>query len=142
MPARPAQQPPFQPVAPIQLVMPLCSKPAFVDVPRATARWRARPAQLLGSRRPRPAIAPEGWNAANLDCMFPGMVVIPAGMSLVNVTGPDGTKSVWAAAVSPRHAVAAVRQLIPAYHVAELSNKCLPTDTSPGLCRGDVRRIE
>jgi hypothetical protein len=74
--------------------------------------------------------------------MFPGMVVIPAGMPLVEVIAPDGTKSVWAAAVSPSHAVAAVRQLIPADHVAELSNKRLPTDMLPWVRRGDVRRIE
>ena len=67
---------------------------------------------------------------------------IPVGMPLVEVTAPDGTKSVWAAAVSPRHAVAAVKQLIPADHVAELLDKRVPSDTVPWVRRGDVRRIE
>jgi hypothetical protein len=134
MPARPAQQPPFQPVAPIRL-------PAFVDVPRARGDERGRHSYWLPAGRALQLRLKAG-NSANLDCMFPGMVVIPAGMPLVDVTAPDGTKSVWAAAVSLRHAVAAVRQLIPADHVAELSNKRLPTDMLPWARRGDVRRIE
>jgi hypothetical protein len=86
----------------------------------------------------------DDWKPGESCGMFLGMVTIriPAGMPLVEVTAPDGTKSVWAAAVSPRHAVAAVKQLIPADHVAELLDKRVPSDTVPWVRRGDVRRIE
>jgi hypothetical protein len=45
---------------------------------------------------------------------------------MVEVAAPDGTKSLWAAAVAPGAAVTAVKKMIPPNHVAKLSNQWLP----------------
>jgi hypothetical protein len=61
----------------------------------------------------------------------------------VEVTAPDGTKSLWVVALSHSEAVAAVRRVIPPDHTAELSIQSLRN--SPKLERlrpGEVRKIE
>jgi hypothetical protein len=63
-------------------------------------------------------------------------------MSTVEVTAPDGTKSLWAAALPHREAVAAVRRVIPPDHIAELSLRRLPRSKMEGLCPGAVRKID
>jgi hypothetical protein len=67
-------------------------------------------------------------------------VLIP----VVEVTAPDGTKSLWAAfAVSHREALAAVKEMIPADHTAELSLRRLPRSQKvEGLHPGEVCRLD
>ena len=55
---------------------------------------------------------------------------------MVEVTAPDGTKSLWAAAVAPSAAVEAVKKMITPDHIATLSSQRLPigpqTEGIPG----------
>jgi hypothetical protein len=61
---------------------------------------------------------------------------------MVEVTAPDGRKSLWVAAVAKANAVAAVKQVIPTSYVVALSQRRLTlTRKSQVLRRGDVRRI-
>ena len=72
-----------------------------------------------------------------------GMRSVRAGMPMVEVTAPDGTKSAWAAAVAPSAAVEAVKKMIPPDHVATLSNQRLPIGPqTEGMRRGEVRKVE
>jgi hypothetical protein len=65
------------------------------------------------------------------------------GIPIVQVTAPDGNKSLWAAAVARDNAVAAVAEVIPANHVATLSRHRLTLNRSlDGLRPGEVRRIK
>jgi hypothetical protein len=65
------------------------------------------------------------------------------GIPIVQVTAPDGSKSLWAAAVARDNAVAAVAEVIPANHVATLSRHRLTLNRSlDGLRPGEVRRIK
>jgi hypothetical protein len=63
---------------------------------------------------------------------------------IVEVTAPDGTKSLWAAVSIPhKDAVAAVKDKIPANHAAELSMRRLPQGLKiDGARKGEVIRIE
>jgi hypothetical protein len=62
---------------------------------------------------------------------------------MVQVTAPDGSKSLWIAAVEHARAVAAVKEVIPANHVAALSGRRLTlTRKSDVLRRGEVRRVK
>ena len=62
---------------------------------------------------------------------------------IVEVTAPDGRKSLWAAAVPPDDAVAAVTEVIPANHIAALSGHRLTLNRGLGGFRpGEVRRIK
>jgi hypothetical protein len=61
---------------------------------------------------------------------------------IVEVTAPDGSKSLWVAAVARDHAVAAVAEVIPANHVATLSRHRLTLNRRLGLRPGEVRRIK
>jgi hypothetical protein len=62
---------------------------------------------------------------------------------MVQVTAPDGSKSLWIAAVEHARAVAAVKEVIPANHVAELSDRRLTlTRNSDVLRRGEVRKVK
>ena len=63
---------------------------------------------------------------------------------VVEVTAPDGTKSLWAAfAVSHREALAAVKEMIPADHTAELSlRRLLRSQKVEGLRPGEVCRLD
>ena len=62
---------------------------------------------------------------------------------IVEVTAPDGSKSLWAAAVARDDAVAAVAEVIPANHVATLSTHRLTLNRRLGGLRpGEVRRIK
>ena len=70
------------------------------------------------------------------------MRTISAELPLVEVTAPDGTKSLWVAAVASENAVAAVAKVIPANHVAILSGRRLTLNRrSVGLRPGEVRRV-
>jgi hypothetical protein len=61
---------------------------------------------------------------------------------IVEVTAPDGSKSLWVAAVAKARAVAAVKAVIPANHVAALSKRRLTlTRKSDGLRPGEVRKV-
>jgi hypothetical protein len=61
---------------------------------------------------------------------------------IVEVTAPDGSKSLWAAAVARYDAVAALAKVIPANHVATLSRHRLTLSRrSDGFRPGEVRRI-
>ena len=61
---------------------------------------------------------------------------------VVEVTAPDGSWSLWAAAVVPESAVAAVAMLIPASHVATLSKRRITLSRkSDALRSGEVRRV-
>jgi hypothetical protein len=72
-----------------------------------------------------------------------GMRNALTGMPMVEVTAPDGSKSVWAAAVAPSAAVRAVNKMIPPNHVARLLDQRLPiSPQTEGMRRGDVRKVE
>jgi hypothetical protein len=62
---------------------------------------------------------------------------------IVEVTAPDGQKSLWVAAVARANAVAAVKQVIPTNYIPVLSERRLTlTRKSEVLRRGEVRRIK
>jgi hypothetical protein len=62
---------------------------------------------------------------------------------IVEVTAPDGSKSLWVAAVARNSAVAAVAKVIPANHVATLSRLRLTLHRRiDGLRPGEVRKIK
>ena len=62
---------------------------------------------------------------------------------IVEVTAPDGSKSLWVAAVARDNAVAAVAKEIPANHIPTLSRHRLTLNRrSPSLQPGEVRRIK
>jgi hypothetical protein len=62
---------------------------------------------------------------------------------LVEVTAPDGGKSLWVAAVAKADAVAAVEGAIPANYVATLSERRLTLTRKSDLLRpGEVRRVK
>jgi hypothetical protein len=63
---------------------------------------------------------------------------------IVEVTAPDGTKSLWAAIAIPhKEAVAAVKKRIPPSHAAELSVRKFPFGLKlDGAHPGEVIRIE
>jgi hypothetical protein len=72
-----------------------------------------------------------------------GMANVRTAMPIVEVTAPDGGKSLWAAAVAHRDAVAAVKAMIPVDHVAVLSNQLLPRSPKlEGFRWGEVRQVE
>jgi hypothetical protein len=60
-------------------------------------------------------------------------------ISAVEVIAPDGAKSHWVVALPHSAAVAAVRQVIPTDHTAELSIRRF---TGERLRSGEVREIE
>ena len=62
---------------------------------------------------------------------------------MVEVTAPDGQKSLWIAAVAKANAVAAVKQVVPPNYGAALSERRLMiTRKSEMLWRGEVRRVK
>jgi hypothetical protein len=64
-------------------------------------------------------------------------------MPMVEVVTPDGQKELWAAATGHSHAVDAVRNAIPANHVATLTSRRLPhSPKMEGFHYGEVRRVE
>jgi hypothetical protein len=71
-----------------------------------------------------------------------GMPSVDDKIPIVEVIAPDGSKSLWAAAVAPESAVAVVAMLVPASHVATLSGHRLTLSRrSPELRAGEVRRV-
>ena len=65
------------------------------------------------------------------------------GMPMVEVVAPDGSKSLWAAAVTHDDAVAAVKKAIPADHVAKLSNRRITLNhRMEGLRLGQVCKVK
>ena len=61
---------------------------------------------------------------------------------MVEVTAPDGRRSLWVAAVEPPDAVAAVVRVIPANHIAKLSQRRLSLGRKTDELRhGEVRRV-
>jgi hypothetical protein len=61
---------------------------------------------------------------------------------VVEVTAPDGSKSLWAAAVPHDAALAAVQVVIPANQVATLSKLQLTLSPRYGFRPGEVRRFK
>jgi len=62
---------------------------------------------------------------------------------MVEVTAPNGSKSLWAAAVAPGSAVDAVKKMIPPNYVAILIDRRLPIGPQiEGMRRGEVRKVE
>jgi hypothetical protein len=62
---------------------------------------------------------------------------------LVEVVAPDGSRSLWAAAVAKEKAVEAVKQVIPPNYVAALSRRRLTiTRKAEMLRRGEIRRVK
>ena len=70
------------------------------------------------------------------------MASVTTKIPVVEVTAPDGRRSLWAAAAAPENAVAAVVTVIPAGHVATLTKLRLTLSRkSDELRPGEVRRI-
>jgi hypothetical protein len=68
---------------------------------------------------------------------------IYAATPMVEVIAPDGTKSLWAAAIAHVDAVELVKNEIPTGHTATLSNRRLTLDHRlEGLRWGEARRVE
>jgi hypothetical protein len=65
------------------------------------------------------------------------------GAAIVEVTAPDGSRELWAAAVEHSKAVAAVQPLLPPGYVAKLSNqKHQRTSRTMGFRYGEVRKVQ
>ena len=80
--------------------------------------------------------------AARLAAHIPKMHNVRTKIPMVEVTAPDGGKSLWVAAVAKADAVAAVEGVIPANYVAALSRRRLTiTRKSDVLRPGEVRRV-
>jgi hypothetical protein len=63
----------------------------------------------------------------------------PSGIPLIEVIAPDGSKSLWAAAVGRKIAV----KIVQSDHIAKFSGHRLPVDPAlAGIRRGDVRKVE
>jgi hypothetical protein len=63
-------------------------------------------------------------------------------MPLVEVTGPDGYRELWAVASSYNEAVGIVQKLVPQGFTATPSTRRLPAgEKIEGLCWGEARRI-
>jgi hypothetical protein len=60
-------------------------------------------------------------------------------ISTVEVTSPDGTKSLWVAALPHIEAIAAVRKVISPAHIAELS---IIRPQMKGFHRGELRKVD
>jgi hypothetical protein len=64
-------------------------------------------------------------------------------IATVEVTAPDGTKTLWVAGLPHSEAVAAVKQVIPASHRAQLSFISLSrSPMATDLCRGEIRYVD
>jgi hypothetical protein len=62
---------------------------------------------------------------------------------VVEVTAPDGQKSLWVAVVADANAVAAVKQVIPPNYVAALLRQRLTISRRADILRpGEVRRVK
>ena len=73
---------------------------------------------------------------------IPKMSNVRKKIPIVEVTAPDGSKSLWVAAVAKANAVATVKEVIPPNYVATLTKQRLTiTRKSDVLQRGEVRRI-
>jgi hypothetical protein len=72
------------------------------------------------------------------------MANVLTGMPLVEVTAPDGSKSLWVAAVSHEAAaLGAVKQVIPPDYVAALLRQRLTITRKAEILRpGEVRRVK
>jgi hypothetical protein len=71
-----------------------------------------------------------------------GMPNVGDKIPIVEVIAPDGSKSLWAAAVAPENAVAVVAMLVPASHVATLLRRRLTLNRRLDELRpGEVRRV-
>src|ERR1700694_191093 len=80
--------------------------------------------------------------AARLAAHIPKMHNVRSKMPMVEVTAPDGGKSLWVAAVAKADAVAAVEGVIPANYVAALSRRRLTINRKADVLRpGEVRRV-
>jgi hypothetical protein len=65
------------------------------------------------------------------------------GVAVVEVTTPDGSRELWAAATEHSKAVAAVQRLLPPGYVAKLSNlKYRRSSRVKGFHYGEVRKVE
>ena len=74
---------------------------------------------------------------------IPNMPNVRTKIPMVEVIAPDGSKSLWIAAVAKAKAVQAVKQVIPPNYVAALTKQRLTiTRKSEVLRRGEVRRVE
>jgi phosphoribosylcarboxyaminoimidazole (NCAIR) mutase len=81
-------------------------------------------------------VAGNGRAAAHI----PKMANVRTGMPLVEVTAPDGNKSLWVAAVAKANAVA---EVIPPNYVAALSRLRLTITRKAEILRpGEVRRVK
>ena len=84
-------------------------------------------------------VAGNGRAAAHI----PKMANVRTGMPLVEVTAPDGHKSLWVAAVAEANAVAVVKQVVPPNYVAALLRRRLTITRKAEIPRpGEVRRVK
>lgn len=60
---------------------------------------------------------------------------------MVEVTAPDGTVELWAAAVPHDSAVAAVKAAVPADYMVRASSRRMSGARLEGLRHGEVRRV-
>ena len=71
------------------------------------------------------------------------MAITRVAMPMVEVTAPDGSKELWAAAMSHAEAVAAVQKAVPPGFTAKSSNRRLPVGPRlEGFRHGEVRKVE
>jgi len=66
-----------------------------------------------------------------------------AGMPMVEVTAPDGSKELWAVASARHYAVGIVQKLVPPGHIARPSSSRVPmSEEMESLNWGEARRVK
>src|SRR5258705_3325487 len=95
----------------------------MAGIDRHSGARQPNPHQRLSQARQSTISGLENGQLAAHICV---MRKVHVGMPMVEVTAPDGSKSLWAAAVAPGSAVDAVKKMIPPNHLAILSNRRLP----------------
>ncbi len=110
--------------APLQATLGIHALAGIDRARKPNAHRRLSQAQAIDYLRDS-LVTESGLEKVRLGAHICGMRSVRAGMPMVEVTAPDGTKSVWAAAVAPSAAVEAVNKMIPPDHVATLSNQRL-----------------
>ena len=93
---------------------------------------------MMAARAQFDSIGPyRAWHPIDCQFILRGMSKVYFSMPLVEVTGPDGTRELWAVASSHDEAVGIVQKLIPEGFTAAPSSRRLPAGKKvEGVCWG------
>jgi hypothetical protein len=82
------------------------------------------------------------FRSGNVPLVVRRMPNVRTKIPIVEVTAPDGSKSLWVAAVAKANAVAAVKEVIPPNYVAALARQRLTITRKSEILRpGEVRKV-